>query len=232
MRAHKSREAFATCEQARSLFHAIGNVPGEAGTELLSGQFYASRGQNAQAMRHYTRALALYQKVQDTDGEAKTLSHIGAIEESQGRLTLAGQYYQRALSLLENTRASLGGLTDSKTSFLEEQFPLYQRYIRLLLQTGQKGQAFAWTQKAKARVLIDLMETGRVLPGAVMTERDRQEEACLKRRDRALSQKWLDVMTGQPDKNKDKQPNRPLPLDGEFKPKPFMDVISKFTKDA
>src|SRR6266568_466746 len=27
---------------------------------------------------------------------------------------------------------------------------------------------------------------------------------------------------------KDKQPNRPLPLDGEFKPKPFMDVISKF----
>ena len=31
---------------------------------------------------------------------------------------------------------------------------------------------------------------------------------------------------------KDKQPNRPLPLDGEFKPKPFMDVISKFTKDV
>ncbi|MFX8199556.1 endo-1,4-beta-xylanase, partial [Acinetobacter baumannii] len=33
-------------------------------------------------------------------------------------------------------------------------------------------------------------------------------------------------------KRPDKQPNRPLPLDGEFKPKPFMDVISKFTKDA
>lgn len=30
----------------------------------------------------------------------------------------------------------------------------------------------------------------------------------------------------------DKQPNRPLPLDSEFRPKPFMDVISKFTKDA
>jgi endo-1,4-beta-xylanase len=30
----------------------------------------------------------------------------------------------------------------------------------------------------------------------------------------------------------DKQPNRPLPLDGEFKPKPFMDVISKFTRDT
>ena len=30
----------------------------------------------------------------------------------------------------------------------------------------------------------------------------------------------------------DKQPNRPLPLDGEFKPKPFMDVISKFTRDV
>jgi len=33
-------------------------------------------------------------------------------------------------------------------------------------------------------------------------------------------------------KRPDKQPNRPLPLDGEFKPKPLMDVISKFTKDV
>ena len=31
---------------------------------------------------------------------------------------------------------------------------------------------------------------------------------------------------------KDKQPNRPLPLDGDFKPKPFMDVLTKFTKDV
>ncbi|WP_369726110.1 endo-1,4-beta-xylanase [Bradyrhizobium sp. LLZ17] len=31
---------------------------------------------------------------------------------------------------------------------------------------------------------------------------------------------------------KEKQPSRPLPLDGEFKPKPFMDVISRFTKDV
>jgi endo-1,4-beta-xylanase len=30
----------------------------------------------------------------------------------------------------------------------------------------------------------------------------------------------------------DKLPNRPLPLDAEFKPKPFMDIITKFTKAA
>ncbi|MGY3548370.1 endo-1,4-beta-xylanase [Bradyrhizobium sp. USDA 4472] len=39
---------------------------------------------------------------------------------------------------------------------------------------------------------------------------------------------WINAMFKRPDK----QPSRPLPLDGEFKPKPFMDVISKFTKDA
>jgi endo-1,4-beta-xylanase len=31
---------------------------------------------------------------------------------------------------------------------------------------------------------------------------------------------------------RDKQSNRPLPLDGEFRPKPFMDVITRFTKEA
>jgi endo-1,4-beta-xylanase len=30
----------------------------------------------------------------------------------------------------------------------------------------------------------------------------------------------------------DKLPNRPLPLDADFRPKPFMDVITKFTKTA
>jgi endo-1,4-beta-xylanase len=30
----------------------------------------------------------------------------------------------------------------------------------------------------------------------------------------------------------DKQPNRPLPLDGEFRPKPFLDVITKYTRDV
>lgn len=39
---------------------------------------------------------------------------------------------------------------------------------------------------------------------------------------------WINGMV----KRSDKQPNRPLPLDGEFKPKPFMDVISKFTKNV
>jgi endo-1,4-beta-xylanase len=33
-------------------------------------------------------------------------------------------------------------------------------------------------------------------------------------------------------KRPDKQPNRPLPLDGSFQPKPFMDVITKFAKAA
>ncbi|WP_234685760.1 endo-1,4-beta-xylanase [Bradyrhizobium monzae] len=39
---------------------------------------------------------------------------------------------------------------------------------------------------------------------------------------------WINGMVTRPDK----QSNRPLPLDGAFKPKPFMDVISKFTKDV
>jgi len=39
---------------------------------------------------------------------------------------------------------------------------------------------------------------------------------------------WINGTFARPDK----QPNRPLPLDGSFQPKPFMDVITKFTKTA
>jgi endo-1,4-beta-xylanase len=39
---------------------------------------------------------------------------------------------------------------------------------------------------------------------------------------------WINGTFSRPDK----QPNRPLPLDGNFQPKPFMDVITRFTKSA
>ena len=39
---------------------------------------------------------------------------------------------------------------------------------------------------------------------------------------------WINQMFPRPDH----LPNRPLPLDGDFKPKSFMDVITKFTHEA
>jgi endo-1,4-beta-xylanase len=39
---------------------------------------------------------------------------------------------------------------------------------------------------------------------------------------------WINQMFPRPDH----LPNRPLPLDANFEPKAFMDVISKFTREA
>ncbi|HZP81829.1 MAG TPA: tetratricopeptide repeat protein, partial [Chthonomonadaceae bacterium] len=191
MVAGESRQALASCEAARALFHEGSDSEGEASAELQLGQFQAQLGAFVEARQHYANALKLYRNNDDVGGEAMTLTQIGALEEQQRRPAAAEPNYTRALALLEGSRESLGRLAEAKVSYLEQQLPVYRRYLRFLLQNGQNARAFAWAQKAKARALIDLMEAGHVQAAQAMTPADRQQEERLKRRDKELSQQWL-----------------------------------------
>jgi CHAT domain-containing protein len=89
----------------------------------------------------------------------------------------------------------------------------YQRYIDILLRTRQEEQAFQWTQRAKARVLVDLMEAGKVETRPILTAEEKQQEVALKRRDRELTRQWLKTLgdqdtlkrQGQADKTRQEQ---------------------------
>src|SRR5207253_6502957 len=105
-----------------------------------------------------------------------------ALYAAQHRAAEAEQRFARALALLERSRESLGVLAEAKSGYLQEQIPVYQRYIRFLLDTGQNARAFEWTQKAKARVLVDLIESGKVDVSKAMTEADRKQERSEERR--------------------------------------------------
>ncbi len=164
-------------EQALPLIRRVGGKVGEARTLDNIGEVYLSMGQPQQALRFFEQALPMLRAAGDKVGEARTLDNIAKVEEAQGRLTQADKHLRAALIIHEGMRESLSG-SHSKVSFLESKLYAYHRYINLLLKQKSPASAFEWTQKTKARALLDLMQSGRVdiSKGASPGEQERERE--------------------------------------------------------
>jgi CHAT domain-containing protein/tetratricopeptide (TPR) repeat protein len=208
MKSGQSQQALKDSEEAGDLFREVSDVIGQANVEFQLGKFQEQLGRIPLAQQHYERALQLDQKMGDVGKEAQTLAFLGALEETQHQFPAAEQHYSQALTLLENRRASLGDLPEAKVSYLELQLPVYQRYIRFLLRTGQKAKAFEWIQKAKAHTLIDLMESGHVQASQAMTTEDKQKEEGLKQQAKDLSQQFLAAIGSLDELKRQAQPDK------------------------
>src|SRR5581483_6653793 len=118
------------------------------------GHVYTVTVQPKKALAFFMRALPISQAVGDKDGEAIALSNIGFICQMNGQRDMALTYCRRALNLWEKYREGIGADSESKQRFLSSRTFVYQRYIALLLEAKQPSEAFAWTQKVKARSLL------------------------------------------------------------------------------
>src|SRR5262249_55772280 len=154
--AKRPAQAQSSTEEALRLYREVKDDRGAAQAELQLGACHEQSGKVPQAQEHYDQALRDFHAIGSVEGEARSAASLGALEEKQNHFASAEQHYLQALNLLENVRDSLAGLTEIKVGYLETQIPVYQRYIHFLLQAQQNAKAFEWTQKAKARALLDL----------------------------------------------------------------------------
>lgn len=191
-------QAKALAENARRDFAKTDDREGMATALQQSGVVAEKRRLPVEALARYREALTLFQEIGDTRGEANALTHIGALEESLGNLSQAEGFYEQALMKQETLRAGLGSLAAAKSRYHEEQLPLYQCYTHLLLRNKHEARAFEWAQKAKARTLVDLMESANPGDPPTMTPEEKQQAESLRRRDKEVSRQWLSSI-GDPD---------------------------------
>ncbi len=144
-----------------------------------------------EARKRFDEAIEVARKIQYVEAEVDTLSRIAQLLEQQKQPTEASATYAKALTLAESSRESLGGLNEHKLGYQHLFTPIYQRYISLQLRAKRTETAFEWTQKAKARVLLDLMASGRVKVAQAMTTEDKVQEEKLSKRGKELTQQWL-----------------------------------------
>ncbi|HXI17925.1 MAG TPA: CHAT domain-containing protein, partial [Chloroflexota bacterium] len=195
------QKALESLNQALLLARESGYKRGEAQALRHIGRVYRDIGQPQKALEFLNQALPLRREAGDKSGEAVTLNDIGGGEELQGQLAQAGNRLRAALSIYEEIRETLAASSENKVSFLQQHLPVYHRYINLLLKQSDRTSAFEWTQKTKARALLDLMSSGKVDISKGTSTQEQERERELKRRIGQINRQLLDEAVGHsPDK--------------------------------
>ena len=195
-------------EQARVLYHKVGDAEGEGMVLLYDGETREKQGHTADALAFFKQALPLFQAGDYYQGQAETLNRIGEMEQVAGNSAEAEAAYAQALEIQERFRAGMGALIETKMRHGETQASAYRRYIGLLLETGQKEKAFEWAQKAKSRVLLDLMQSGGAGSGSPAPSPEMQnEKTALQNRGNGLTRRWLAALGALSDAEHQAKPN-------------------------
>lgn len=120
-------------------------------------------GDLAKAESYYRRSLAIRQKIVPLSTEhAETLAGLAEVARQSGNLTSATELYQQALNALESQTARLGGSEEVRSSFRSEHQNYYKGYLDLLLSQNQPALALQASERSRARILLEMLESAHV----------------------------------------------------------------------
>jgi len=158
-----------------------------ASTRAALGRLAARRADRAAALAHSASALEIADSLADPASQYEVLAARGFVLEEVGRDAAALQVYQRAIELLESWRGRIM-LGDLRLGVTQPRLEVYEGAIRLLVQDDRAGAAFEVAERARARLLLDLVAGG----GAELS-RERSEQDSLRQSLRELYSRWEDA---------------------------------------
>jgi CHAT domain-containing protein len=109
-----------------------------------------------QALENFQKVLALGESRQMAGDIRRATSRIGDILRRIGKPAEAIPYYQRAIKQIESTRSLLES-EEYRQSFFEGQLRPYASMMDALLLAGKSEEAFNYSERARARVFLDVL---------------------------------------------------------------------------
>jgi CHAT domain-containing protein/Tfp pilus assembly protein PilF/ketosteroid isomerase-like protein len=173
-------QALAYEQKALKPAEALGN--NELLSEILANisESYLRLGQNVAASENATRAASLADQfgVPDVFWSAKTIS--GKAHLALNQINLARQDFLESIATIEKLRGQVAGGEQEQQRFFENKIAPYQAMVHLSLAQHDTTQALSYAERAKGRVLLDVLSSGRANTNKAMTSDELK-------RDRALS---------------------------------------------
>jgi CHAT domain-containing protein/tetratricopeptide (TPR) repeat protein len=139
---------------------------------------------------HANRLLGNYTQALDFAGRATLLAkqlgypvefwrarnEAGQSYRALNQLTSAREALEEAIGAVETLRAQVAGGAQEQQRFFEEKIAPYQTMVELLVAQNQSGAALAYAERAKARVLLDVLRGGRININKAMTSTEQERE--------------------------------------------------------
>src|SRR5579859_3753970 len=124
----------------------------------------------AQRAAEIERQMGVKRNLPDAmDDTAMALTALGRTEEARATLT-------QAIGAVEEVRGDIPGAEEEQAHFLAGSISPYRLMVQLLFSQNKPEEAFAFAEQAKARVLLDVLRSGRVSVEKAMTAEERDQE--------------------------------------------------------
>lgn len=153
-------------------------------TELLwrSAETYYEMGNYAQAVAYAESAVALARSARLPKLAYLATTTLGQVYAAQGKLDAAKQVLTQAVEQLEMLRNQVAGPETAAQLFFENKLAPYHALVEILVKQGHPFQALLYAERAKGRVLLDVVSGGRPDLSKVVSSAEKEESLRLNRK--------------------------------------------------
>jgi CHAT domain-containing protein/Tfp pilus assembly protein PilF len=155
----------------------------ELGRKWLTGDILAQiasvrliNGEYLSAIKLADDAAAIARQI----GSPEMLRHARTIAGSAyyalNRIEDARQAFDEAIAAIEVIRGQLAGGEQERERFFENKLSPYKAIVQLLVARRETGAALAYAERAKSRVLLDVLRSGKVNIARAMTSSEQEHE--------------------------------------------------------
>lgn len=149
-------QALSLAQRAVSSFSEQGLLVKQARAYIVCGRCLLNLGRPAGAKERFHTALAIVDNLSLIHLAFHCHHGLGQIAEALHDHAVARQYYDLAIDSIERLRERIL-VDDFRASFLKDKLQVYADAAHLCLKDGDVDSAFGYVERAKARVLLDLI---------------------------------------------------------------------------
>lgn len=113
----------------------------------------------------------------------QALTTLGKTQSVLGRPEEAIQSLNKAIAIVDEIRLNIAGGEEEQQRFFEDKLAPYDQMIGLLVQQDKREEALNFAERAKARVLHDVLENGKMEIAKSLTPQEQEQE-----------QKWVEQL--------------------------------------
>ncbi|HEX8920374.1 MAG TPA: CHAT domain-containing tetratricopeptide repeat protein, partial [Pyrinomonadaceae bacterium] len=202
--------ALAQYEQALTYYQRSLKLHEELGNRMMTAYSLNGAGNVRYKQGNYREAATLSARAADLARESNSRETLWQALTSQGRAERALNQHEQArrsfseaIEVIEKLRSQAAGNEQDRQLFFENKTAPYLAMVELSLAQGDKAGAFVYSERAKGRMLLDVLRNGRADINKALTPEEREQEKSLNASIIALnSQLRRESLERQPDQRR------------------------------
>jgi CHAT domain-containing protein/tetratricopeptide (TPR) repeat protein len=187
-------------EQSLKISKEVGDKAIMADSLINLAIVHRSQGSYTLALQFARRAADLATRIGDPENASEAQTVAGKAYLALNQPDHARLSFDEAIASIETLRAQVAGGEEEQQRQFESKISPYYAMVELLVAQRKPDEALSYAERAKARVLLDVLSNGRVSVTKAMTVQEQQQERQLNSQLVALnSQLYQEKLSPHPD---------------------------------